>query len=688
MRFSERVSLVLNCRPSPLEARPWAIGTRLRVGATRFALLLACVVAGVAPVQAQWPKLGPVAKIFVGHIRTMDGDRVAQAVAVDGNGLIVAVGTEPEILKVVAGIEKVPEVIRLEPGQTLLPGFLDAHLHVSGPLVEHSGMAELVGPCRPGPYHAGDPPGCSNYIKTTFIELKKKLDADESNTFVVGINLDPSRQPYDTKTSSEEFKKSPAHFIEQDLTADRPVLIIDQSGHFGYVNHAAFRALRDVSSPKCGDVSPNCPEFPPVLGAGGEWNVMTTEDCKPKDKYDISCYTGLLTEVPSYGPFMGVAGKSALSDLQNDPHKYVAGVGKGVTGALDDFRKAGLTTIISMAMSANEVKATRLLAELKGSGTRMVSVVPPEIAGEAPMNGQPVPPAWGCDPTKDFPCRLPRDLGVSGIKVIVDGSTQGCTAALQPPVGYLEESECSPPEGRINYKSSQLRGDLEGLWNTGKWRFEAHANGNRALEMVLNVYASLQQAKLNNHTATVIHTTVGDEKLWKLARDLRGLPEGKKVDLRFSHLIGHVAYWGAVLEHQLGDASAANIDPTAFDLKYGIPFTLHSDATVSVPIPLWFVRQAVTRETWTYPELTSSHVLGPQHRISVLEALRAVTIRTAEEKELDRWLGSIKVGKVADFVVLSADPVDFDPETGGDPTKITDIKVIDTYLGGERTGPP
>jgi predicted amidohydrolase YtcJ len=689
MRFSKRLSLLLNCLPTPLASRTRATG--FFAGATRFALLLVCVVAGVVPVRAKEPEPGPIARIFVGKIRTMDGsNRVAQAVAVDGRGMIAAVGTEPEVLAAAkaAGIAARLEVIRLEPGQTLLPGFLDAHLHISGPLLEHSGLAELVGPCRPDPYRAGDPPNCSNYIKTTLAELKKKVDkpgAGKSDAFVFGINLDPSRQPYDGTTSSETFTQSPAKFIEEDLTATRPVLIIDQSGHFGYANHAAFTVLRTEI---CGSKDP-CPDWPPKLGPGGEWN--TTSGCMPTGK-DVSCYTGLLTEVPSYGPFVGAVGNSALNDLRSDPLKYVKGLGKGVAGALDDFRKAGLTTIISMAMSANEVKATRLLAELKDSGTRMVSIVPPEIAYEAPMNGKPIPPA--CNPTTDSHCRLPRDLGVSGIKVIVDGSTQGCTAAMQPPVLY--RGNCAPPEGRINYDSwMDVRAELKKLWDTGLWRFEAHANGNRAMDMVLKVYASLQQAKPNMHTATVIHATVGDRKMWKRAQELREGkyvmdacdPDGKpvpKVDLRFTHLIGHVAYWGAVFEGQLGEENAANIDPTAFDQEYGIPFTLHSDATVSAPVPLWFVRQAVTRETWSYPLLESSHVLGPQHRISVLEALRAVTIRTAEEKELDRWLGSIEVGKVADFVVLSADPVLFE----SDPTKITDIKVVDTYLGGERTGPP
>lgn len=485
-----------------------------------------------------------------------------------------------------------------------------------------------------------------------------------------------------------QFKQQPAYYIEKDLTRDRPVLLVDQSGHFGYVNHAAFRALREVSSPACGPVSETCPAFPPKdLGPGGEWNT-TEEGCTPIVEGTDCDYTGLLTEVGSYPPFFAAVGDRALKTFAVDPTKYILGVPKGVVGTQDAFRKAGLTTVTSMAMSTKEVPATMALAELKGWGTRIVSIVDPVVAEGPPMKGNPIPPA--CDPRTTPTCKLPTNLGVSGIKVIVDGSTQGCTAALQDPVSYQKNSECTEPEGRSNYASwEDVRKDLRPFWMKGTWRFEAHANGNRALDMVLHTYASLQTEKVNDHTATVIHATVGDKDLWADAGNLRkGMYKGKpvpKIDLRFTHLIGHVAYWGAVLQRQLGDASAADVDPTVLDRTNGIPFTLHSDATVSLPVPLWFVRQAVTRETWTYPGLKqeSMHVLGPKQRISVLEALRAVTIRTAQEKELDRWLGSIEVGKVADFVVLSADPVLFE----ADPTKITDIKVIDTYLGGERTKP-
>ncbi|MFY9820209.1 MAG: amidohydrolase family protein [Thermoanaerobaculia bacterium] len=678
-----------------LEKLRWATGSRLCLGATRFALLLGSILAGVAPLRAQ-----EAVTMIVGKIRTMDAkNSVAGAVAFDENGWIVAVGTKDEVAKAVKGAT----VTRLElgSGQTLLPGFIDPHLHLDLMLLEKSGLAELVGPCLPEPYKAGNSPGCdpkyNNYIKGTFDVLMKKLGNQKQDTFVVGLNLDPSRQPWDATTPSEKFKEEPAKYFKDYLPlmngkgekGERPILFIDQSGHFGYANRAAFEALKKTICKE----QKACEGWPPKLQPeGAKWNTKREPGCDvDKSQIPIACYTGLLTEFGAYAPFTKATDLDKLTK-ESDATK------KAVKETLNALRDAGLTTITSMAVSMDEVKKTGQIAELKCSATRILSIVLPEVANsnEYPsMNsrtGMPKPIEPSCQ-TKA--CPLPNDLGVNGIKVILDGSTQGCSAAMQRPVLYDTASECKDPLGHSNYGDDweQVRKDLWDFWGSG-WRIEIHANGNRAFDMALKVYASLQSKHRDNpnsHTATVVHATVGDKELWEKAGALRKGTyrlDGQivpAVDLRFTHLIGHVAYWGDVFRRQLGKYEdgkdkADNIDPTVWDRDYGIPFTLHSDATVSVPRPLWFVRQAVTRETWKYPGLQISPNLDKDHQgIYVLEALQAVTIRAAEEKELDRWLGSIEVGKVADFVVLSADPMLYNE----DARPISEIRVMKTYLGGK-----
>lgn len=642
------------------------------------------------------------ARVFYGNIRTMDDhNTVAKAVTVNAKGFITYVGTEPEAEEAAgAGFEKV----QLDAKQTLLPGFIDAHMHVEAQVVQKTGLIPTVGACPPKIYTPLSLPSrpkepCYPYIADA-LESLKPTSKPASGAFIVAMFLDPSRQPYDAADMNPEdmkFKQCPSQYIEEHISEEVPVLIVDQSGHFGYVNKSAFKVLYN----KMGE------NWAPAFSDGGLWNVndAKTTNCLSTSLYDKK-YTGLLTEPSSYAPFYNLAMTHPPADA--DARKKMA------TGyLLDDLRQVGLTTIVTFSETRRMLDETRLLAEDPRSGTRMLSVVPPDLATDESNKKLNMPIL----PKLDQSGRLSRDLGVNGIKTMADGSTQGCTAALSVHSSGPQykgkdatpKGECTPPAGRMNYTEKDLKDLLRPLWETNLWRFETHANGNRAIEMVLGIYADLQSENERNpnpHTATIIHATVGDEYTWESAGFFNKGHDDKRlrrprVKLHFSHLIGHVAYWGAVFERQLGEEAAGKIDPLLLDRKEGIPFSLHSDAPVSVSNPLWFIRQAVTRETWDYPQFPAGYkwkdknkvqpdnekprVLGPidgngkpKYAATVLEALRAVTINAAREKELDKWIGSIEVDKVADFVVLSDDPVDFK----GDLSLVT---VVSTYLGGQIT---
>ena len=72
----------------------------------------------------------------------------------------------------------------------------------------------------------------------------------------------------------------------------------------------------------------------------------------------------------------------------------------------------------------------------------------------------------------------------------------------------------------------------------------------------------------------------------------------------------------------------------------------------------------------------SGQVLGPDERIGVPDALRAITIEAARQLKLDGEIGSIEAGKLADFAVLEDDPLSVDPMA------LRDIGVWGTVLGG------
>jgi adenine deaminase len=67
-------------------------------------------------------------------------------------------------------------------------------------------------------------------------------------------------------------------------------------------------------------------------------------------------------------------------------------------------------------------------------------------------------------------------------------------------------------------------------------------------------------------------------------------------------------------------------------------------------------------------------VLGPEHRVDVLTALKAMTIWPAWQHFEENEKGSIEVGKLADFVILSDDPTAVEPETLADLDVLVTIK--------------
>ncbi len=132
----------------------------------------------------------------------------------------------------------------------------------------------------------------------------------------------------------------------------------------------------------------------------------------------------------------------------------------------------------------------------------------------------------------------------------------------------------------------------------------------------------------------------------------------------------HTFYWGD--RHRkifMGPERAARMSPARSALARGLRFTIHADAPVVPMEPLRLVWAAVNRRT------RSDFVVGPDERLDVMQALRAVTIDAAWQHFEERDKGSLEPGKLADLVLLSRSPLD-------DPAGIDRIEVVETVIGG------
>jgi hypothetical protein len=134
----------------------------------------------------------------------------------------------------------------------------------------------------------------------------------------------------------------------------------------------------------------------------------------------------------------------------------------------------------------------------------------------------------------------------------------------------------------------------------------------------------------------------------------------------------HTFYWGDWhINHTVGPEVGQNISPTGWVRKRGMIFTTHHDAPVAFPDSMRVLDATVTRRA-----RGSGRVVGPQQRVDVMTALKAMTLWPAMQYFEESRKGSVEVGKLADFVILSDDP------TRVAPTSLAKLKVTETIKEG------
>ncbi|MEO7940345.1 MAG: amidohydrolase family protein, partial [Burkholderiaceae bacterium] len=133
----------------------------------------------------------------------------------------------------------------------------------------------------------------------------------------------------------------------------------------------------------------------------------------------------------------------------------------------------------------------------------------------------------------------------------------------------------------------------------------------------------------------------------------------------------HLFYWGdAHREQTMGPDRASRMDACATALAHQVPLAIHSDAPITPLGPLFTAWCAVNRLT------SSGQVLGEAERISVAQALHAITLGAAYSLHMDGEIGSIEIGKFADFCVMADDP------TAVEPQALKDVRITGTVIGG------
>lgn len=299
-----------------------------------------------------------------------------QALAVQG-GKIVAVGSKEAVTKEwQSGGTK---VIDLQ-GQTLMPGFVEPHVHILVTSVFEGLGLNLSNFTLP--YDTKD---------TLIQKMKAGLKNVPAGGWLFGFGVDPSRTtPFMAELTADDLDK---------VSKDVPIFIVNQSGHIGYVNHKALE-LAGVT-----DKTPNPP--------GGGIYV--------KDKQGK--LTGKLVEPPSYLPFM------SKMPIPTEEQLFSA-----VQATMRKMASTGVTTASEMSVGGNfgvdkEIAIYKNIFAKNASPIRVRGYLFSEVL---PAGFNSIKPNDGDD-----------KLRFIGIKYITDGSTQGLTAALNDPYSYPKDSKWS-----------------------------------------------------------------------------------------------------------------------------------------------------------------------------------------------------------------------------------------------------
>ena len=254
--------------------------------------------------------------------------------------------------------------------------------------------------------------------------------------------------------------------------------------------------------------------------------------------------------------------------------------------------------------------------------------------------------------------RYDRHLKIGGLKMFLDGSPQGRTAWLRAPY----EGE----EGYAGYPTMADQAVEDGLRRALSLGLQplAHCNGDGAIQQYLDAGARVERdsPQLRDLRPVIVHAQLMGADQLAQAKALGFLP---------SFFVAHVYHWGDVHLKNFGPARAAAISPAGSALAMGLPFTFHQDAPVIPPDMLETVWCAVCRVT------RSGAQLGPEERIPVYDALRAVTANAAWQYGEEERKGTLAPGRRADLVILDQDPFAVPPE------RLREIQVVSTLRGGE-----
>ncbi|GAB4074213.1 amidohydrolase family protein [Barrientosiimonas marina] len=474
-------------------------------------------------------------------------------------------------------------------GKTLMPSFIDPHSHMSlvGPVAE---MCDL---------HA-----CNNFddIVSTLKSCENAKGADAPDV-ILGFGYDHN--------FLDEGEHPTKHVLNQ-VSVEKPVLIMHASGHVGSSN--------DATLTKAG-IDRNTPD--------AEGGHIGRED-------DSMEPNGYLEEAN-----LMELRHTVLSGQSFDFYKLAV---KGQ----DVYTSNGITTVQDGATGADSLELLKALSENEQLKVDVVAY--PTIADNQE----------GLSKNQAYVKNYYKRLKINGYKMFLDGSPQGKTAWMTEPYAGEDTYRGYPSHSDEQVKDYARQAIYDNV------QLLTHCNGDAASDQLLQNYEAALEETGDPHKnylrPVMIHAqTVRNDQLDKMA-ELAMIP---------SIFNAHTYYWGDIHLKNLGDKRGRRISPAKSAFDRGLVVNFHQDSPVIKPDMLHTIWSAVNRTT------RQGQSIGPEERVDVYDALKAVTINAAYAYFEEDQKGSITKGKLADLVILDQNPLAIDKD------KLKDIQIVETIKEGE-----
>lgn len=472
------------------------------------------------------------------------------------------------------------------PGATVVPGFNDAHQHLTMLAAQSTGLdlsaADVDHPERLAAALAAHAAGLP------------------AGGWVVASRYDHVRSSAGSRLTRAELDA---------IVPDRPAIVVHIGAHWGVANSRAL-ALGGVT-----DESPDPPGGEFGRDAAGRLNGFLAEQAL----FDF-VYPSLASRDP-------VVPATSLDDL-------VAGVFAGANAML----AAGLTSVGDAMVGPRELEVLQRCRD-QGLPLRVTALIThPHLAW---LRDQGIRDGFG-DPW----------LRIGGIKAFVDGAVAGRTCAVAQPF------EGSQDTGVLTVDAGQVQALVDAVTAAGL-RLAVHANGERAIEMVLDALERAADDGGLRHR--IEHCSIITREILGRMAALRAIavPFGSYAYFHGDNLLEW--YGSARLERMFAHRSM---------LEAGLSVAGSSDYPCGPWEPLLGLQSCVTRLSRT------GHPVGLSQRLSLREAIEVYTIGSATASGEEGIKGRLAPGYLADLTVLAGDLFAVPPE------ELAQVPVLATWVGG------